>query len=1224
MRRYILVAIVSLLSALGLAWLNTQPADTAATAQRLEKKIRETETEIIEQLSNHGWIDNALREGIGREELKQYAEKPYYYLFYRHNPFSGNTELRTWTNNTILPPANDIHYDSVKTVTLLRVKESYFEMIKMPFEHDGDNYSIVGLIPLRVKYPIGNDYLQETFPLIPSISADVTMAPFIINSTAIIHDATGKELIGLRNKDMPNSNPYWFWRLLLLIIGFSASILVIDGVALILNRRKSEWLAMAFIAIVGFTCIFSGMRLIASPFYSDLYWTEKFAYGKSVFNFLPWVFTAFWMAVFFYKNWRVKWLTAKRPVWVQYLIAIGAYAIIIVGFLGLTLTIEWAIRHRSSEFNIGRLPSINLETLLYLIGLVTGILGYFLASNKLLTLVSQRLKLSYPIKAAIVLPLLLVLRLSDIFSEAHLNQYSNVLLLFALLYVVILELFIRDNKQTPAWILSWLVFFGAYSATFAYQFNKDRDIAYRKNFAGYLASEHDPRFEAEFYQLRTRLLADKFIEDYLATPINSRTQLEDRIEAQYLDELFFNRYDYAIHTYSRNNIPLSGESLAFEEWLPYLEHSVQVYEGALYRYSNPEGTYLYFARVPYGDKGTLMMRFEPKPLLKSNVYNTLLSPTNAQPDERIRSLEFAIYKNSCLEYSEGGDFPTTINPALSPTEEESFYATTLGNIDYITYKTDNEDIAVVGKIADDILRPFSVFSYMFCFMLLYLGVVYGIARGFETLTTPVALRKSNSFSLRGRIQVAVIALIVTAFIIIAAVTVLFNRRELSEYHRTQLERKVAAAAAAANERIALTPNVLFNTDETAHLVASIAQTQDLVVNVYNLNGELMASSTEILFDRKILSRQINPLAFYALTHDRENLIILTEKIGSFEYQTAYAPLKSDVGTAVGYLNIPYDAADDRSGKRDVAALLGALLNVYVLLLLFAGILAIAVANSVTRPLAAIADKLRQVKLGIQSERVDYQNDDEIGLLVRRYNDMVEALEQSTIELAKSQKESAWREMAKQVAHEIKNPLTPMKLNLQLLERAFESDPERAKEMYKRISSSLIEQIDGLAHIASEFSNFAKMPTAKNERFLVNKLVESVCELFEEEGKCKVALSIPEKAIYVMADKNQLMRVLNNLVKNAIQAIPEGREGEISVSVIAENAKVIISVQDNGIGIPEDQRLQVFVPHFTTKTSGSGLGLAMSKQIVEAAEGRIWFETEIYRGTTFFVELPMIA
>jgi signal transduction histidine kinase len=303
--------------------------------------------------------------------------------------------------------------------------------------------------------------------------------------------------------------------------------------------------------------------------------------------------------------------------------------------------------------------------------------------------------------------------------------------------------------------------------------------------------------------------------------------------------------------------------------------------------------------------------------------------------------------------------------------------------------------------------------------------------------------------------------------------------------------------------------------------------------------------------------------------------------------------------------------------------LRSLVTVYALLLCAAIVLAIIITNSITRPIASIGDMLSNFTLE-ENQRIQYDSQDEIGQLIGIYNRMIEKVEAQARQLKKSEREEAWREMAQQVAHEIKNPLTPMKLNVQYLMRAKDQqNPEEREQLLSRISKTLIEQIDSLSRIATEFSNFAKMPKAQLSTFSLNQLIESVHNLFKDQQseQLSIELSLPEEDIQVNADKEQMLRVLNNLVKNGIQAIPEGRAGKIAISLTTDNRKATISVRDNGAGIPKELHQKVFAPNFTTKSSGTGLGLAISKNIVDSVNGEIRFETEEGKGTIFQVELP---
>lgn len=311
-------------------------------------------------------------------------------------------------------------------------------------------------------------------------------------------------------------------------------------------------------------------------------------------------------------------------------------------------------------------------------------------------------------------------------------------------------------------------------------------------------------------------------------------------------------------------------------------------------------------------------------------------------------------------------------------------------------------------------------------------------------------------------------------------------------------------------------------------------------------------------------------------------------------------------------------------KRRLNDFLGALLNVYVFLLLGIIIISMLVANSITKPLTVLSLKLKQIQIGGSNQKLEWNRQDELGGLIRNYNEMIHELDRSTRLLALTERETAWREMAKQVAHEIKNPLTPMKLITQHLQNSISrAEPEEVPALVKRVTTTLIEQIENLSKIASEFSNFAKLPAPENEKIILNEIVTSTHDLFRKREDMDIHLRVPIDEIYVFADKNHIIRVLTNLVKNAIQAIPLGRRGRIEIILYKQYQKAIVKVTDNGCGIPDSMKDKVFYPNFTTKNSGTGLGLAIVRDIIESSQGHIYFNTKENIGTEFYVELPLM-
>jgi nitrogen fixation/metabolism regulation signal transduction histidine kinase len=394
------------------------------------------------------------------------------------------------------------------------------------------------------------------------------------------------------------------------------------------------------------------------------------------------------------------------------------------------------------------------------------------------------------------------------------------------------------------------------------------------------------------------------------------------------------------------------------------------------------------------------------------------------------------------------------------------------------------------------------------------------------------------------------------------------------------------------------------------------------INIYGVDGELLASSRVEIFQRGLISSRMNSNAFYEIYQNYQyESYFQPEKIGELSYLSVYKPIINNRGQILGTINLPYFITQDKYSQ-EISTFIVAFINLYVLLLLASIVIAVFIASEITRPLVVIQENLQKMQLGKHNEPIYYRRNDEIGSLVKEYNKKVDELAVSAELLARSERESAWREMAKQVAHEIKNPLTPMKLNIQYLQRAKRKGKEY-DEHIERVTAILIEQIDNLSNIATEFSNFAQIPNARNQVFELTAQMKKVIGLFETDDRANIEFKYKGfEDIKVNADREQLSRAIINLVKNAIQSIPENRKGKIEISINRREHMAIITVSDDGQGIPVDLRDKLFSPSFTTKTSGMGLGLAIVKNIVENFSGRIWFETELDKGSTFYIEIPV--
>ena len=483
--------------------------------------------------------------------------------------------------------------------------------------------------------------------------------------------------------------------------------------------------------------------------------------------------------------------------------------------------------------------------------------------------------------------------------------------------------------------------------------------------------------------------------------------------------------------------------------------------------------------------------------------------------------------------------------------------------------------------------------------------------------------KLSMLSLRTRIFLSMITLIVIASILMASISIIQFKNEAKDYHQERLDRKEFAIKEHINYVLSTTTYPL--TPENLKLIFKdkiheLSDIHNLEINIYSLEGKLVKSSKSTFSVDKVAP----PIPNYILKLVQSSVdkrYVDIKNIDGVKNRSSYSQIKDDKFKPLGILNIPY-VEDDGFYEKELRQFLIRLSQVYSFMLLIAFALAYFLASYITKSLKTISDKINETSLNQKNEKIVIEaNSREINSLINAYNQMVDKLEESASMLAQSEREQAWREMAKQVAHEIKNPLTPMRLTVQSFQRKFDANDPNLKQKLDDYSKTLIQQIDTMSAVASAFSNFASMPAQQNETLNVVEVVEFSLDIFNEDF---IAFESNSDEIITVMDRTQLIRIITNLVKNAIQAIPEEQlEKKVVVSVNAEEDNVIIAVKDNGIGIDIENTERIFEPKFTTKTSGMGLGLGIIKNIIENYKGTITFETESGKGSTFIVSLPIV-
>lgn len=471
-----------------------------------------------------------------------------------------------------------------------------------------------------------------------------------------------------------------------------------------------------------------------------------------------------------------------------------------------------------------------------------------------------------------------------------------------------------------------------------------------------------------------------------------------------------------------------------------------------------------------------------------------------------------------------------------------------------------------------------------------------------------------------------LALILISFIATGVSAYNYYKHQNAEYQEQRLLRKEYSVEASINyflanfgKRMELDTLATLLSDR----ICELSNIHRIPISIFDLNGDVLISAASSEKPNVYVPNKIDPEIMNHLFTEGNSRAVTEKKINAnSNYVLSYWYMFNHSEKPIGIVCVRYDKSIINS--QEIEEFLSNLTWIFIILFIGASVLAFFLSNYITKSLQQIKQRMHNIEIGKKNEPIKWQSEDEIGQLVMEYNKMLQEVEKSTDLLKKSERETAWREMAKQVAHEIKNPLTPMKLRIQHLKRAWDDKAPDFEIKLQKTSDSLIEQIDTLTNIANEFSNFAQMPKAIVEKLDLFEIVSGCIDLFKGSSEAKFTLtSSCRNNAFIRADKDQISRVFINLLTNAIQAIPEERNGKIDINIKDYDNLIIVEVKDNGSGITEELKDKIFVPNFTTKSTGTGLGLAMVKNIVENAGGTIWFTTKNNEGTVFHLSFPPV-
>jgi two-component system nitrogen regulation sensor histidine kinase NtrY len=1139
-----------------------------------------------------------------------------------------NNILTYWNSVRILPDnAGNIKNGS----SFLKEPNGYYEAVK---KTEGD-FSVIIFIPVKNAYSYQNEYLQNIFA--PELLHDnnIEIADFTDQNVYAIHTYNNTYLFSVKLKANDLNQLFAFVQILLWISGMLLLCVLTNSLAKYVAKKGYVISSFLIIAIFIAALRFVNLHYHWPDIYQriDLFDPAYYSAGElfpSLGDFVINVFLITWLTLFVYNNRNriIKPITSKFLSHVVFITCILFLIALSVVLLNLFSSL---ILYSKINFDVNNV--LNL-TSFSIVGVMLFCFGFFIfiLFGEACLAVSMKLNITNRNKLFIFGSLIVLLTI----IVSYQKDFSGFYILWALIIVIRgYAIVYEKGKFGPLVYISIIVICSTISSIKLYSYQSVKEKETRKLLVQKLESAEDPTAEELFREIERQIVGARFLADYFGRPDRNHNYLKSRFQKLYFDG-YLSKYDFKTYEYDAANKPLAGSSEFdlnnFKDMVLYSAFKVPKSQ-YFYKINSAFGFQSYFAIIPISSGadqlGTIVIELKSKPLKSTEPFPELLIEGQPQGNDEFKGYSYAFYSDGKLLNQSGKYTYSLANYEFAGKLKQYVYKTSDGKPSYshLIYQPTERKLIVVSKEDD---KLYTIITSLTFFFLVFVAFVFAILgtewlwKNYKNFDRVKYLKWNfwESFDkilYKTRIQLSMVFAVVITLLIIGVLTFLSVSSQYQSQQDDFIHDKIARIAVAF-EKANFDKTIVTSNEDTQLSFNSFADTYSSDLTLFDENGVPMLTTQPKLYETGLIARRMNAKAFIYLNKLQKSGFINEELIGTLHYKAAYAPVRSSKNEVIGFLQLPYFSNETEYRER-IGAFLNTMINVYALVFVAIGLFAILIARQITTPLTIIQQSLSKTIYGRKNEPIEWHHNDEIGSLIREYNNMIAALENSAQKLARSERENAWREMAKQVAHEIKNPLTPLKLGLQLLEKSWKDKDPKFDLKFERFSKSFVEQIDSLSKIASEFSNFAKMPETRIERFDVFEMVNQAVNIFKQTDNLKIIFNNPDQHFFILADRDQILRSFNNLLKNAIEAVPTDREGVIEITHDNDGKQVYIKIKDNGNGIPEALRERIFVPNFTTKSSGTGLGLALVKNAIEYAGGSISFDTQLEVGTTFYISFP---
>ncbi len=1112
-----------------------------------------------------------------------------------------------------------------------------FELIKKTVTLDNQQVICIGILPIRWHYFIENKYLNSSF--IDAVEIEDFYEITNDNKGYSITNSHNNELFKIQKKKEVIHHVYDWFTIILRITAVLCLLIFINRLAITLVQEHSFIKGFSFLSIailvlrlisyfISFPFDFSNLPLFDPSIYASDFLHPSL--GDLLINSI----LLFWLVTFYKFNHTI--LLQNNQVQKKVL----AYLSLIV-LTAITIFFSNIIRSlildSKISFDVSNFFSLTIYSIVSFIILCFCVINFYHLSHILL-----RQVFVHSIHPFI--QMMVVATAGLLFLSLKMNTPFVLSTLFILIWLLLYLFLINRRKQDlnlsilkSSVGIFWIMFFAASAAVLVMYQNNHTELEQRKKWAEKLAVQADPESETLL-----KIATTNFSDEFLAKNFNRFNQefsnkfIKDSLVTENFSG-YLNKYDTRIYLFDSLYKPLFNDDSSSYAVIKttILNQAKETSINNLHSYNsaNEKQGYIYEKTIASGENicGYLFVMVKPKRYKSEALYPELFRQVQDLSSDFNINYAYAIYtKGKIINRFNDYNFPSSLEK--TPIPRVKFEQRNNANYNELWYNTGTGKIIVIAHKKSMTIELITLFAYLFCTFLVVITLFHLATFLLNLRLDKQSLHKAFQLNIRTQIHATIVFISIFSFVIIGIATISFFIYRFNQSNQDRLSKSIQVMGNEIEEKLKIVRSQLAFDDvlnindvgfgnDVEKRINEISEVHNVDVNFYDVTGNLIASTQPYIYNKHLLNNKMDPKAFYELNDNKSIRFIQSEQVAGFNYLSIYVPVTDEDGTPFAYLNIPY-LNSQAELNQEISGFLATLINLNAFIFLLAGAIAYLATERIASSFNLISNKMKEVNLGKHNEIIEWNRNDEIGVLVKEYNKMVEKLELSAQALAQSEREGAWREMARQVAHEIKNPLTPMKLSIQYLQKSIGNNNNNIKELTHQVATTLIEQIEQLSKIAGDFSQFANIGNIRSEVFEIADILNSLIQLHSTQEKVTIEWIKSEEPCLLHADKLQISRLFSNLILNAIEACENNKEAIIKVHQQRTEHMIEITITDNGYGIDEAMLDKIFTPNFTTKSSGTGLGLAICKGIAEKANGSIRFTTKKGKGTSFTVSLPL--